>query len=87
MRRFAILFSQRAAREIDATRTWWRSHPSTPDAIDDELAAALQLLEGVPEMDPRVQVRHAGRPCAACSWSGPDITSTIAWTCKQSRSS
>lgn len=57
MRQFAILISERAGREIDAARTWWRSNTSLPDAIDDELASAFQLLERVPEMGARVRVR------------------------------
>jgi plasmid stabilization system protein ParE len=54
MRRFTILISQRAAREIDAAHAWRAEHAAgSPGIIGDELAAAFRRLEALPEIGPR----------------------------------
>jgi plasmid stabilization system protein ParE len=58
MRRYAILLSQRASREIDAARAWWIEHRDpTAGVFDDAIATALGRLEAFPEMGPRVRIR------------------------------
>ena len=54
MKRFTILISQRAAREIDAANAWRAEHAAgLPGELGDELATALRLLERLAEMGPR----------------------------------
>jgi plasmid stabilization system protein ParE len=49
---FAVLFSERASREIDEARAWLLKHqgPARVAQLDDDLARALRLLEVFPEM-------------------------------------
>jgi plasmid stabilization system protein ParE len=59
MRLFTVILSERAKREIAAARRWQTEQIGAHRAadMDDELAAALERLEALPEMGPRVQVR------------------------------
>ncbi len=62
-RRFDVLFSTRATREIAAAETWWRGHRSdaAPGAIPTELARIAKLLVAAPALGaPVPQARLAG---------------------------
>lgn len=49
---FAVLFTERASREIDEARAWLLEHqgPARVAQLDDDLARALHWLEAFPEM-------------------------------------
>ncbi|MEP7126393.1 MAG: type II toxin-antitoxin system RelE/ParE family toxin [Byssovorax sp.] len=49
---FAVLFKERASREIDEARAWLLKHqgPARVAQLDDDLARSLHLLEAFPEM-------------------------------------
>jgi plasmid stabilization system protein ParE len=56
MRRFAIIVSARASREIDEAARWWAERGSTT-RIDNALAATLQRLQTFPEIAPRAKLK------------------------------
>jgi plasmid stabilization system protein ParE len=44
-RRAAVRIDRRAAREIEEAAAWWRANrPSAPEAFEENVAAALDLL-------------------------------------------
>jgi plasmid stabilization system protein ParE len=48
-RRAAVRIGRRAAREIEEAAAWWRiNRPATPEAFEENLAAALDLLAAQP---------------------------------------
>ena len=55
-----VVFTRRAARQVEAAAEWWRVHrPAAPDALRDDLAGALALIAdhpscGVPTTSPRL---------------------------------
>jgi plasmid stabilization system protein ParE len=48
-RRVAVRIDRRAAREIEEAAAWWRTNrPAAPEAFEENLAAALDLLGAPP---------------------------------------
>lgn len=44
-----VVFTRRAARQVEAAAEWWRLHrPGAPDAVRDDLAGALALIAHQP---------------------------------------
>lgn len=45
----AVVFTRRAARQVEAAALWWKANrPAAPNALHDELAAALTLVADQP---------------------------------------
>jgi hypothetical protein len=54
-KRYAVLFEQRALRELDEARAWWAEHRQS-SAFDNAMARTLDRLEQLPLSAPRVQI-------------------------------
>jgi plasmid stabilization system protein ParE len=60
----AVVFTPRAARQIEAASGWWAEHrQAAPDALQEELTATLSLLSdqptcGVPVAGPQRAIRR-----------------------------
>jgi plasmid stabilization system protein ParE len=56
-----IRISNTAAAQIDAASAWWRKHrDKAPDAFDEDLDDALQILRAEPGIGSPVRARRAG---------------------------
>jgi len=41
-----VVFTRRAARQIEAAARWWKvNRPAAPNALRDDLAGALTLID------------------------------------------
>jgi len=49
----------RADRQIRAARRWWlQNRDKAPEAFDEELDRAFELIERTPHIAPRIPTRH-----------------------------
>ena len=57
-----VVFTRRAARQIEAASEWWgENRPAAPDAFRDDLVGALALIAGQPNCGaPMVSRRYRG---------------------------
>ncbi len=56
-----IRISNAAAAQIDVASAWWRKHrDKAPDAFDEDIDDALQLLRSEPGIGSAVRGRRAG---------------------------
>ena len=47
--RFAIAFTPRASREVAEAKRWWRANRTkAPQALEEELRSALELIRSTP---------------------------------------
>ena len=47
--RFAVAFTPRASREVSEAKRWWRANRTkAPDALEEELRSALDLIATTP---------------------------------------
>jgi plasmid stabilization system protein ParE len=47
--RFTVAFTPRASREVAEAKRWWRANRTkAPDALEDEIRTALDLLSTAP---------------------------------------
>jgi plasmid stabilization system protein ParE len=56
--RFRLRISLRAAQQIDAASAWWRKHRhKAPEALDDDVAEAFELIRENPGVGTLVRRR------------------------------
>jgi plasmid stabilization system protein ParE len=56
-----IRISSAAAAHIEAAAEWWRTHrDKAPDAFDEDLDAAFELIRSAPGSGSRVKARRIG---------------------------
>ena len=54
-----VVFTRRTARQVEAAAEWWRVHrPGAPDALRDDLAAALALIADQPACGAPIDARE-----------------------------
>jgi hypothetical protein len=66
--RLAVVFTRRAARHVEEAGRWWRDNRTkAPDALQEELERALQLIAAQPDIGATVLFKssHCGMPVEA----------------------
>jgi plasmid stabilization system protein ParE len=57
----AVVFTPRAARQVEAAFSWWaENRRAAPDALREDLAAALALVASQPTMGLPIAGMHRG---------------------------